>query len=116
MSCELPFPHTLYTRHISNQPCARACVRVCMRMCVCACVRVCVFVRVCVRVCVCVCVHACVVNMAAPADLACDGQCSVPGALGGREYFSAVDNSLSFMALKLGIATQFRKRNTCDMC
>ena len=80
-------------------------------MCVRACVRVCVFVRVCV--CVCICVHACVQP---PADLACDGQCSVPGALGGREYFSAVDNSLSFMALKLGIATQFRTCNTCDMC
>ena len=114
MSCELPFPHTLYTRHISTQPCVCACVRVCMRMCVCVCVRLCACLCPCV--CVCVCVHACVVNMAAPADLACDGQCSVPGALGGREYFSAGDNSLSFMALKLGIATQFRTRKTCDMC
>ena len=114
MSCELPFPHTLYTRHISTQPCVRASVRVCMRMCVCVrvCARVCVCASLCVSVSVCVC--ACVRCKYGSPRLTL--QCSVPGALGGREYFSAVDNSLSFMALKLGIATQFRTRNTCDMC
>ena len=50
-----------------------------------------------------------------PADLVM-GSAPFPGALGGREYFNAVDNSLSFMALNLGIATQFRSSNTCDMC
>ena len=114
MSCELPFPHTLYTRHISTQPCVRACVHayVCVCACVCACGRLCA----CLCPCVCMCARVRCKHGSHRLTL------HVMGSAPFRALWEAANTSapstirLWFMALKLGIATQFRTRNTCDMC